>query len=51
VVGADHLVITESALDVVEGSPAEPEKATAEAPAENAQAEPTTQTDTAGETE
>ena len=51
VIGADHLVITESALDVVEGSPAEPEKATAEAPAENAQAEPTSQTDTAGEAE
>src|SRR6188474_616628 len=51
VIGADHLVITESALDVVEGSPAEPEKATAEAPADNAQAEPTTQTDTAGEAE
>jgi large subunit ribosomal protein L4 len=51
VIGADHLVITESALDVVEGSPAEPEKATAEAQAENAQAEPTTQTDTAGEAE
>ena len=51
VIGADHLVITESALDVVEGLPAEPEKATAEAPAENAQAEPTTQTDTAGEAE
>jgi len=27
VIAADHLVITESALDVVEGSPAEPEKA------------------------
>ena len=51
VIGADHLVITESALDVVEGSPAEPGKAAAEAPAENAKAEPTTQTDTAGEAE
>jgi Ribosomal protein L4/L1 family len=51
VIGADHLVITESALDVVEGSAAEAEKATAEAPAENVQAEPTTQTETAGETE
>ena len=48
VIAADHLVITASALDVVEGSPAEPEKATAEAPAENAQAEPTTETDTGG---
>ena len=41
VIAADHLVITESALDVVEGSPAEPEAA-AEAPAENGRAEPTT---------
>jgi large subunit ribosomal protein L4 len=49
VIAADHLVITESALDVVEGSPVEPEKATTEGPADNAQAEPTTQTDTGGE--
>ena len=51
VIAADHLVITESALDVVEGSPAKPEKATAGGPADNAQAEPTTQTDTGGEAE
>jgi len=42
-------VITESALDVVEGSPAQPEKAAAETPAKTAQAEPTT--DTGGEAE
>ena len=51
VIAADHLVITESALDVVEGSPAKAEKATAEGPADDAQAEPTTQTDTGGEAE
>ena len=35
-IGADHLVITESALDVVEGSPAraQAEKPAAEKPAE-----------------
>ncbi|HJY33102.1 MAG TPA: hypothetical protein VJ573_09395 [Actinomycetota bacterium] len=50
-IAADHLVITESALDVVEGSRAAPEKATAEAPADNDQAEPTTQTDAGDEAE
>jgi hypothetical protein len=41
-------VITESALDVVEGLP---ERASTEAPADNAQAEPTTETDAGEEAE
>jgi len=44
-------VITESALDVVEGSPAEPEKADAQPPAEKAQARPATETEAGGEAE
>jgi large subunit ribosomal protein L4 len=49
VIASDHLVITESALDVVEGSPAEPEKAVAQPPAEEAR--PATETDAGGEAE
>jgi ribosomal protein L4 len=49
VIAADHLVITESALDVVEGSPAEPDKAAA-APDEN-EAKPMTEAGAGGEAE
>ena len=49
VIASDHLVITESALDVVEGSPAEPEKADPQPPAEKAR--PATETDAGGEVE
>ena len=41
VIAADHLVITESALDVVEGSPAEPEKADGRAAGGEGPPEPT----------
>jgi len=51
VIAADHLVITESALDVVEGSRTEPEGAPSEAPADDAQAGPTTEADAGGEAE
>jgi hypothetical protein len=52
VIAADHLVITESALDVVEGSPAGPEKTAAQPPAEKAQAaRPATETEAGGEAE
>ncbi|HKX34079.1 MAG TPA: 50S ribosomal protein L4 [Actinomycetota bacterium] len=51
VIAADHLVITESALDVVEGSPAEPEKTAAQPPAEEAHARPATETEAGGEAE
>jgi hypothetical protein len=59
VIGADHLVITESALDVVEGSPAkahaeEPaakERAEEPAPMGSAPAKASTETDPEGEAE